>query len=146
MTTVAKLPNGKWMMTFEYGGGPNPNNAAFPVYYRIYDSPLTFDSAANQMLVAGSCAPISLPYLTWSPSGGANGCLIVTANSDNGIYINTKLGAADSWVYYTIPQPGAYSRQAMVMDNPDWLYVMSAGYLNSDNWVTDSVFKLPNLL
>ncbi|KAF5586161.1 BNR Asp-box repeat domain-containing protein [Fusarium pseudocircinatum] len=145
MTTVAKLPNGKWMMTFEYGGGASPNNAAFPVYYRISDSPLTFDSASNQILTAGSRAPSSSPYLTWSPSGGSSGSLIVTANSDNGIYINTNLGAAGSWVYYDIPQPGAYSRQAMVMDNPDWLYVMSAGYLNGDNWVTDSVFKLPNL-
>ncbi|KAF5003862.1 hypothetical protein FDECE_9610 [Fusarium decemcellulare] len=145
MTTVTKLPNGKWMMTFEYGGGSNPNNAAFPVYYRISNSPLTFDSAANQILFSSSRYPTSSPYLTWSSSGGANGTLVVTANSDNGIYVNTKLGDSKSWMYYDIPQPGAYSRQAMVMDNPDWLYVMSAGYLNGNNWVTDSVFKLPNL-
>ncbi|KAH6983627.1 Sialidase [Ilyonectria sp. MPI-CAGE-AT-0026] len=145
MTTVTSLPNGKWMMTFEYGGGTSPSGASFPIYYRISSSPLTFDSAANQILVAGTRYPSSSPYLTWSSSGGTNGTLVVTANSDGGIYINTKLGDPNSWTYYTIPQPGAYSRQAMVMDNPDWLYVMSAGYLGGNNWVTDSVFKLPNL-
>ena len=145
MTTVVHLPNNKWMMTFEYGGAPNPANTYFPIYYRISDSPLTFDSAADQILVSGSRVPSSSPYLTWSPSGGVNGTLVVTANSDNGIYINTQQGHPAAWVHYDIPQPGAYSRQAMVMDNPDWLYVMSAGYLGGNNWVTNSVFKLPNL-
>ncbi|KAG6977902.1 hypothetical protein FocnCong_v021478 [Fusarium oxysporum f. sp. conglutinans] len=102
MTTVAKLPNGKWMMTFEYGGGASPNNAAFPVYYRISDSPSSLRQCAKPDFTAGSRAPSSSPYLTWSPSGGSSGSLIVTANSDNGIYINTNLGAAGSWVYYDI--------------------------------------------
>lgn len=146
MTTVARLPHGKWILTFEYGGGPNPaNNGFFPVYYRISNSPLTFASAKDQLLSANGKVPTSSPYVTWSPSGGADGTIVVSAKSDGGVFVNTRLGDAKAWVYYETPQPGAYSRQVMVMDNPDWLYIISAGYLDQNNSVTDSVIKLPNL-
>ncbi|KAG6034619.1 hypothetical protein E4U41_006481 [Claviceps citrina] len=146
MTTVVRLPNGKWMMTFEYGGGPNPANSGwFPVYYRISDSPLTFASATNQVLNAGGNVPTSSPYVTWSPSGGPSGTIIVNAASDGGVFLNTKLGDAKSWVHYKTPEPAAYSRQIVVMDDPDWLFLLSAGNLNKDNVVTASVVRLPNL-
>ncbi|KAF5024539.1 hypothetical protein F66182_3302 [Fusarium sp. NRRL 66182] len=145
MTTVVQLPNKKWMMTYEYGGGPTPGTEWYPLYYRIADSPLKFDTAKDQILLSGDRVPNASPYLSWSPSGGKNGTLIVTALSENGIFLNTQLGAADAWVHYDVPQPGAYTRHAMVLDDPDWLHVISAGYLGGDNWVTNSVFKLPNL-
>ncbi|KAG6075889.1 hypothetical protein E4U33_001984 [Claviceps sp. LM78 group G4] len=146
MATVARLPNGSWIMTFEYGGGPNPANSGFfPIYYRIASTPLAFASATDQILSVNGKVPTSSPYVTWSPSGGPSGTIIATAASDGGIFINTRLGDAKSWVYYETPQPAAYSRQVMVMDNPDYIYIMSAGNLNRDNWVTDTVMKLPNL-
>ncbi|KAG5979055.1 hypothetical protein E4U55_005620 [Claviceps digitariae] len=146
MASVARLPNGNWIMTFEYGGGPNPDTSgSFPIYYRIASSPLTFASASNQILSVNGRVPTSSPYVTWSPSGGPSGTIIATAASDGGVFINTRLGDAKSWVYYKTPQPAAYSRQVMVMDDPDWIYLMSAGNLNQANWVTDSVIRLPNL-
>ncbi|KAG6013848.1 hypothetical protein E4U43_007084 [Claviceps pusilla] len=146
MATVSSLPNGEWIMMFEYGGGPNPaNSGGFPVYYRISSSPLTFSSASNQVLNANGKVPSSSPYVTWSPSGGPSGTIIANGASDKGVFINTKLGDAKSWVYYDSPEPAAYSRQVMVMDNPDWIYIMSAGNLNQDNSVTETVMKLPNL-
>ncbi|KAL3421094.1 bnr asp-box repeat domain protein [Phlyctema vagabunda] len=145
MSTIAALPNGKWILTYEYGGGANPGNAAFPVYYRISNSPLTFNSAPGQILNANGNVPTSSPYIVWSPSGGVNGTLAVSANSATQIFINTKLGDPASWVVYNTPQSGAYSRHLRVMDNPDNLLIMSAGYLGGNNYVTLSVMKLPNL-
>ncbi|KAG5951614.1 hypothetical protein E4U53_002690 [Claviceps sorghi] len=145
MTTVARLPNGNWIMTFEYGGGASPTNAGFPIYYRISRSPLTFASAPNQILNANGRVPSSSPYVAWSPSGGPSGTIIVNAASDKGVFINTKLGDARSWVYYDTPQASSYSRQVMVMDNPDWILLMSGGDLNVNNRVTETVMKLPNL-
>jgi hypothetical protein len=145
MTTIALLPNGQWILTYEYGGGPNPSNAGFPVYYRLSSSPLTFNSATGQLLKAGSTIPTSSPYVVWSPSGGVNGTIAVSANSNTQIFINTKLGDPNSWAEYSMPQSGAYSRHMRVMDDPDYLLIMSAGYLGGDNYVTDSVFKFPNL-
>lgn len=140
MTTVAGLPDGSWILTYEYCGGKG-----CAVYYRISDSPLTFDSAADHALVAGSTTPTSSPYVVWSPSGGSNGTLVVSANSHTQVFVNTALGDPGAWVEYATPQSGAYSRHLRVMDNPDNLLIMSAGYLSSDNWVTLSVMKLPNL-
>lgn len=146
MTTVVQLPNGKWIMTVEWGGGPNQSGGYFPIYYRISDSPLTFDSAPSQVLIAtNGNVPTSSPTITWSPSGGVNGTLIVSANSDWGLFLNTKLGDPSAWVHYDSPQPGAYSRQVIVMDNPDYIHVISAGFLGGDNWVTNGIFRLPNL-
>lgn len=140
MTTIASLPNGDWIMTYEYCGGQSCR-----VYYRISSSPLTFDSATDHALTAGSVTPTSSPYIVWSPSGGDNGTLVVSANSNTQIFVNTALGDPNSWVEYDTPQTGAYSRHMRVMDNHDNLLIMSAGYLNSDNWVTLSVMRLPNL-
>jgi hypothetical protein len=145
MTTIAPLPNGQWIMTYEYGGGPNPKNAGYPVYYRISSSPLTFNSAPGQILNAGGTVPTSSPYVVWSPSGGVNGTIAVSANSSPEIFVNTKLGDPNSWVMYNTPQWGSYSRELRVMDNPDYLLIVSAGYLGTNNYVTDSVMKLPNL-
>lgn len=140
MTTVASLPDGSWIMTYEYCGGNSCR-----VYYRISSSPLTFDTATDQALVAGSVRPTGSPYIVWSPSGGSNGTLVASASSHTQVFLNTALGEPNSWVEYDTPQTAAYSRHLRVMDNPDNLLIMSAGNLNSDNWVTLSVMRLPNL-
>jgi hypothetical protein len=74
-----------------------------------------------------------------------NGTIVVSVNSNTQIFINTKLGDPNSWVEYSTPQSGAYSRNLRVMDNPDWLLILSAGYLGGNNYVTNSVIGLPNL-
>jgi hypothetical protein len=145
MTTVAPLPNGNWIMTYEYGGGAGVSGYGFPTYYRISSSPLTFNSAPGQLLSVNGVSPTSSPFIVWSSAGGVNGTLAVSAMSSTQIFINTKLGAAGSWVAYNTPQSGAYSRSLRVMDDPNHLLIMSAGYLNANNWVTLSVMKFPNL-
>ncbi|KAG9228269.1 Sialidase [Amylocarpus encephaloides] len=143
MSTIAALPNGKWILTYEYGGGAGARG--FPVYYRISSSPLTFNSAPGVLLSASGTVPTSSPYVVWSLAGGLNGTIAVSASSHTQIFVNTKLGAAGSWVMYSTPQSGAYSRHMRVMDDPNYLLIMSAGYLGGNNWVTDSVMRFPTL-
>jgi hypothetical protein len=47
MTTVAALPNGKWIMTYEYNG-----TGGFKVHSRVSSSPLTFSSGVDSKLTA----------------------------------------------------------------------------------------------
>lgn len=145
MTTIAALPNGQYILTYEYGGGPSPSGQSFPVYYRLSSSPLTFNSAPEYLINAGGSYPASSPTVAWSSAGGVNGTIVVSANSHTEIFVNTKLGAASGWVKYATPQSGAYSREVRVLSDPTWLHIISAGYLGGNNYVTNSVFKLPNL-
>lgn len=142
MTTIAgPLPDGNYILTYELCG-----TGGCAIYYRLSDSPLTFDGKADTALVATSgTRPSSSPYVVWSPSGGVNGSIVVSANSNTQVFINEELGSAGAWVQYETPQSGAYSRHLRVMDDPDYLLIMSAGYLGGDNWVTLSVMELPNL-
>lgn len=142
MTTIAgPLPDGNWILTYEYCGSKSCD-----VYYRVSDSPLAFDAAADQALVAtDGTAPRGSPYVVFSPSGGDNGTIVVTAASGTQVFVNTALGDAEGWVAYDTPQSVAYSRHLRVLDDPDHLLILGAGRLNQDNRVTVSVIKLPNL-
>jgi hypothetical protein len=100
-----------------------------------------------QALSAGGTIPTPYPYVVWSSAGGVNGkiTIVVSANSNTQIFVSTKLGDPNTRVEYSTPQYGAYSRNLRVMDNPDWLLILSAGYLGGNNYVANSVMELPNL-
>lgn len=129
MTTVALLPNGQWMMTYEYGGGPGFSGYSFPVYYKISDSPLTFGSAVGQPIVAGSVHPQGSPYITWTSSGGANGTIVVSCGTRSEIFLNTRLGDVNSWTMLSTPQSTSYSRHLRLMNNSHHLMIMGGGVL-----------------
>lgn len=144
MTTVVKLPNGKYMMTYEYGGGGNYSNYQFPVYYRISDSPLTFDSATDYAINPGSGHPNGSPYLVWSPVGGKNGTLVVSAGNSKNVWVNKALGDVNSWTVAVTPQPIAYTRSLRVMNNPNHLLILGGGVLSGTaNNVSLSVIDMP---
>ncbi|KAL0565689.1 hypothetical protein V5O48_016329, partial [Marasmius crinis-equi] len=70
MPTIAALPNGKYILTYEYGGAPGTNLAG---YYRISDSPLTFQNATGYNIRATTGEQTkSSPVVAWTPYGGAN--------------------------------------------------------------------------
>jgi hypothetical protein len=149
MTTVTHLPNGKYLMTYEYGGGPGFSSYAFPVYYRISDSPLTFDSAEGYPVIASDgTQPTSSPYVTWSPVGGRNGTIIVSSGTYSDIFINQALGAVDAWVKVATPESVSYTRSLRVLQNPNLLLISGAGLLppSANNSVTVSVVDLSKLV
>jgi hypothetical protein len=143
MTTVTQLPNGKYMMTYEYDG-----SGGFSTYYRINDNPLKFNDSPGQALVAGNVRSGNSPYVTWSSYGGENGTIIVSTGSQQQIFVNRALGDTSKWQAYNVPQPAAYTRHLRVFaKNQSSLLIMGAGHLppSTTNAVSLSVVDLSTL-
>ncbi|MFM9589409.1 RICIN domain-containing protein [Streptomyces scabiei] len=142
MATVAKLPNGTYIMTYEYGGSPAGD---FAVYYKISADPEAFGSVTGIPLRAtDGTVPRSTPFVTWLPTGGPNGTLAVSANSADDLFINTRNGAADTWTRINSDVAGGYSRGMLPLADGHSLLVLSGGRARSTgvNPVTYSTIDL----
>jgi hypothetical protein len=129
MTNIVQLPNKKWMLVHEFpNGGVEIYNVSYPVYYRIADSPLEFNSAKGYPVIANKTQPNGSPYVTWSPVGGENGTIIVSDADNSGVFTNQALGDVNSWILRDTPQPQAYSRYVHVIRRKQsHLEIVSAG-------------------
>lgn len=147
MPTVAHLPNGQFIMTYEYGGGPGFSSYQFPVYYKIVSDPEKFGATTGVPLKAtdGTQATGS-PYVVWSPVGGANGTIIASGHSNSEIFINTNLGQG-AWKKVASPEATHYTRHLRVLRDPTKLLIMGGGQLppSSTNKVQLSVMDISNL-
>jgi hypothetical protein len=142
MPTVVKLPNGKYVLSYEYGGAPEGN---FSVYYKISSDPEAFGSVTGIPLrTTDGVVPRSAPYLTWLPAGGAGGTLALSANSAEDLFINTQNGAANTWTRISANVVGGYSRGMTSLPDGHSLLVLSAGRggSNLSNPVTYSTIDL----
>ncbi|KAG7096237.1 hypothetical protein E1B28_003686 [Marasmius oreades] len=143
MTTIAALPNGKYIMTYEYGGAPEID---FAVYYRISDSPLNFLPSIGHNLNAttGEQAQSS-PTVVWTPYGGENGTIVVSANGNKGLWINKQLGAENSpWTLFPTGAAGGYARDLKVLPTSQQIFIVSGGVFGGTaNHVSASVVNLP---
>lgn len=150
MTTVARLPDGRYIMSYEYGGGPGAGSGyTFPVFYRIAEDPRQFANAADHPVKAGSTVPIGSPYVTWSSVGGRDGSIIVSDGTGSRIFVNRAMGDESKWVAYSVPQPEAYTRHLRVLNaDPSKLLIMGAGHLppSTTNKVSLSVVDLKQLM
>lgn len=153
MTTVSHLPNGSYIMTYEYGTALNPafQPYGFPAYYRISDSPLTFDSATGYPVISqDGTQPQSSPYNVWSPVGGKDGSIIVSTGTHSEVFVNRDLGAPGAWEKVATPEGASYTRHLRVLkQNENHLLIMGAGILpptNGTNKVTVSVVKIDGTL
>jgi len=142
MTTVSELPNGQWFMTYEfYGAVEYP----FAVYYRLSDSPLTFNSAPGRVIRASDGSlPVSSPYNVWTPVGGKNGTIVVSCGTLSTLFLNTDLAAPGStWKEVATPEGSSYSRSLRVLSNSDDILIAGGGPLGgADNSVTVSVVSV----
>ena len=145
MTTVTRLLNHSYIMTYEYGGGPGFSGYSFPVYYRIASSPLEFNSSIGYPVVAGATHPTLSPYIVWLAAGGENGTIMVSCGTLSEVFVNKGLGAVDQWTMVVTPQPAAYSRHLRVMPQRNNLLIMGAGHLppSTTNNVSLSVIDVP---
>lgn len=145
MPTVALLPNGKYIMAYEYGGGPAITTSyQFPVYYKIVSDPEKFGPATGISLKASDgTIPTGSPYLVWSPVGGKNGTIIVSAHSGTQVYINKGLGEGP-WTKVDTPETSSYTRHLRVLNDPTKLLIMGGGQLppSTTNKVTVSVMDI----
>lgn len=150
MTTIAQLPTGDYIMTYEWGHNFS-GSYSFPVTYRINANPLDFDSSEPVGIVASNTGttPTGSPYVVWSSVGGENGTIVVSCGNLGSVFTNQALGAADQWFERETPQPTAYTRHLRVFEeDPDKLLIMGAGVLppSTTNEVSLSVVSIEGLL
>lgn len=150
MPTVARLPNKKYIMVYEYGGGPAITTSyQFPVYYKVVSDPEKFGPATGVSLrTTDGYIPTGSPYVVWSPVGGRNGTVIVSAHSSGDIYVNTGLAEPGTpWRRVPTPEKNAYTRHLRVLNDPTKLLIMGAGQLppSTTNKVQLSVMDISNL-
>jgi len=129
MPVVAKLGNGNYIYTYEYGGAPEAN---FAVYYKISSNPESF-GAANQpgtvLRTRDGVVPTSSPYVTWLSGTGPNGTIAVSAYSSSDIYLNAENGAANHWTRVASPVPSGYSTALEPLADNHSLLILSSGAL-----------------
>jgi len=148
MPTVALLPNGKYIMAYEYGGGPAIGSSyQFPVYYKIVSNPEMFGPATGVSLKAtDGTIPTGSPYIVWSSVGGANGTLIVSSGSQGEIFVNTGLGQG-AWKKIATQEGVSYTRHLRVLQDQTKLLIMGGGHLppSTTNKVTVTVMDISRL-
>jgi hypothetical protein len=117
MTTVARVHDSLWIMTHEAGGNSGDN--FYAVHYKLACDPESFGPATDHVLHdQDGYIPSAAPVVSWSPSGGPAGTIIVTANSDQDFFINRALGDPDRWTRVSSAMPGGYSRFTIPLASP----------------------------
>jgi hypothetical protein len=139
MTVITYIPPmKKWIFVYEYpgtppdyAGGEQWSGGAYPVYYRLADSPFEFDNDRGYPIVVRGVQPGSSPYVVWSPTGGPNGTIIVSDNDHSDVFTNSFAGMPDRWETHQTPQPNAYSRALLVPKKyQDHLVILGASRYN----------------
>ncbi|KAF6827891.1 bnr asp-box repeat domain protein [Colletotrichum plurivorum] len=144
MPAITKLPNDDYIYAYEVCGTDGCR-----VHYRLTADPHNILAAPGISLVSDrGTRPVSSPYVVWSPLGGENGTIVLSAGSQSNIFVNQKLGDASAWVEYAVPQPNAYSRSLELLADGKSLAIIGAGRLppSSTNQVSISVVDLEALL
>ncbi|MGA6222047.1 RICIN domain-containing protein [Streptomyces umbrinus] len=134
MAIVARLGNGKYILTYEYCNAPI---SGCPIYYKIADNPENFGSVTGvQLVTTDGIQPKANPYVTWLPTGGPNGTIVVQAYSDQQLYKSTDNGA--TWVRMFSNTVSGYSRGLLPLADGKSLLVTRGGVLttNGTNKVT----------
>ncbi|KAJ7697816.1 BNR/Asp-box repeat protein [Mycena rosella] len=142
MTTIALLPNGQYIITYEYCNSPQ---GGCVVTYRLASSPLTFNAAAPGTFLVATTGevPTSSPNVAWTPTGGANGTIIVSANSHTGVFVNKALGAAGGWTYVQTNATRSYAREVRVLPTTSQIMLTGGGSLGgTTNAVTGTILQL----
>lgn len=122
MATVAYSPiSKKYVMTFEYCGGPISSGC--PVYHKVSDSPLTFGSAGPQPIIPtdGNLNPNGSPFVIWTPEpgkNGASGVFLANGNSREEVFVNTDALDPNGWKPVSVGQWSAYSRELRIISTP----------------------------
>lgn len=158
MTTVAELPDGTFLMTYEHGHNDTSATAAgvygFPVTYRTSADPTRFaEGAPGVALVARNtgAAPQGSPYVVWSAAGGGgvNGTIIVSSGGSASVFTNEALGDPGEWYERATPAPTSYTRHLRVFgEAQDRLLIMGGGVLppSTTNDISYSILDVEALL
>ncbi|MFF8970296.1 RICIN domain-containing protein [Streptomyces sp. NPDC014995] len=125
MPVVTRLPNGNHVMTYEYCNAPEGRCS---VYYKISSDPEAFGSVTGRVLRStDGTIPSGAPFVTWLPTGGPNGTLVVSGDTEEDLFLNTDNGAPNAWTRIRANVPRGYSRGLLPLADGHSLMVFSAG-------------------
>ncbi|GAB2763990.1 RICIN domain-containing protein [Streptomyces bullii] len=125
MPTVAKLPNGNHVMTYEYCGAPE---GGCTVYYKVASGPESFGSVPGRVLRStDGISPNGSPFVTWLPTGGPNGTLVAGGDTVDDLFVNTENGAPDAWHRIRSGLTRGYSRGLLPLADGHSLMVLNGG-------------------
>lgn len=154
MTTVAHIEStGKYIMTFEYCGGPITSGC--PVYYKVADSPLEFGNVDPTPIVSNDSSkiiPNGSPYVIWTPHpdrSDGSGLIIANGNSAEQVFVNEDSADANGWKAVDVGQWSAYSRSLRIIqhDGQKKLLIANGGNIGCSgscyNYVADGVVDIP---
>jgi hypothetical protein len=120
MTIVAYVPPvNKWILVHENpvvvanGSVQYTHGVQYPVFYKMAEDPREFGPETDTpLLVNGTTAPSSSPYVVWTPEpiGSKYGTIIVSDNDHRSVFTNQQGGAEDAWEEHGTPAGSVYSR------------------------------------
>ncbi|KAF2669752.1 BNR/Asp-box repeat protein [Microthyrium microscopicum] len=142
MTTIAELPNGQFILTFEWCGA---DEGGCPVHYRLSKDPLDFQNSPYYALkTRDRFAPNGSPYVVWTPEGGSHGTIVVSSGGREEVFINKNLGNPGDWVKVSTGAPTSYTRSLMAMADRKNILIVGGGVLNGkNNTISADVFQIP---
>ncbi|KKK01550.1 BNR/Asp-box repeat protein [Micromonospora sp. HK10] len=148
MTTVAQVHHNLWVMTYEGGGDTGDN--FYAVHYKLAKDPEAFGPAPALVLHdQAGYVPSAAPVVSWSDSGGPKGTIVVTANSDQDLFLNRDLGDPDAWERVPCAIPGGYSRFTLPLATtgswrePGLVLVVTGPYYAENGPIQAGVVRLP---
>jgi len=127
------MGNGKFIFFYELDKIAGfPAYAKQPIHYRIADSPFEFGGAQEMSLVAsdGTVAS-SAPQGVWSPAGGENGTILVSASHAEDFFVNTAYGDPAKWERVVSGHGVGYSRALQIIPDTDGKVVL---VFNGGSW------------
>ena len=147
MTTVAQVHDRLWIMTHEAGGNSGDN--FYAVHYKLAKDPESFGPAADIVLHdQDGYLPSAAPTVSWSDAGGPKGTIVVTANSDQDLFINRDLGDPDKWTRMSTAIPGGYSRFTIPLagagsrQRPGLVFVVTGPYYAENGPIQAGMLQL----
>ena len=81
MITVTRMPNGKYLATYEVVNRPSQSQNNAQVYYKISDDGINWNGGdlGTPIRTRDGRGIGSSPFVTWVPSGGPNGMVVVSS-------------------------------------------------------------------
>ncbi len=142
MTTVARIGNGKYMLSYELAFAAE---VPYAVHYRIADNPLEFDTAESHLLKSqDGTIPAACPYTVWTPAGGPHGTIVVSDGTYEEVFINRENGHPHAWIKVPSGKGVAYSRSLTVMSEKNVVLFLNGGLYGAENTtVTVGEWKIP---
>lgn len=129
MPIVTKLGDGRYMYTYEVLGYPNQ---PYGVRYKFSTDPENFGTGeGTYVTVGGTVFSGGTPYVSWLPTGGPQGTIVLSANYQDQLVTNTQGGATGAWQVVSSPVAQGYSRSMLPLSDGHRMLIITAG--NNDN-------------